>query len=176
MINVYSHSRRLVGARYSPIRQRTTHSRSKASKTFQAREARSDFDEYDRFALATRKPLPPDQGWGRGQRPVINVTWEDAQDFAKWLSEQTGKRYRLPSEAEWEYAARSRGTHEIWAGTSYEDQLGEYAWFRQNSNERTQPVGTRKSNTLEPHGLHVSDHPEVNTVRIRNHEDGAETA
>ena len=65
------------------------------------------FDEYDQFAYATGRPLPGDQGWGRGRRPVINVSWEDATAYAEWLSKMTGKPYRLPSEAEWEYAARA---------------------------------------------------------------------
>ena len=65
------------------------------------------FHEYDRFATAAGRPLPPDQGWGRGRRPVINVSWSDAVAYAKWLSQQTGQSYRLPTEAEWEYAARA---------------------------------------------------------------------
>ncbi len=69
------------------------------------------FDDYDRFADATTGvDRPHDWGWGRGTRPVINVSQEDAKAYAVWLSEQTGKRYRLPSEVEWEYAARSGTT------------------------------------------------------------------
>ena len=56
-----------------------------------------------------RAYTPPDAGWGRGDRPVINVSWEDAQSYVAWLSATTGRRYRLPSEAEWEYAARAGG-------------------------------------------------------------------
>jgi formylglycine-generating enzyme required for sulfatase activity len=63
--------------------------------------------EYDKFAEATGRKKPDDRGWGRGMQPVINVTWEDAVAYAEWLSEQTGEHYRLPCEAEWEYAARA---------------------------------------------------------------------
>jgi hypothetical protein len=64
-------------------------------------------EEYDVFAEATQREKPGDAGWGRGRRPVINVSWDDAVAYAAWLSEQTGRRYRLPTEAEREYAARA---------------------------------------------------------------------
>jgi formylglycine-generating enzyme required for sulfatase activity len=72
------------------------------------------FAEYDRFARATGRRLPYDEGWGRGKRPVINVTWEDAVAYTRWLSAKTGKKYRLPSEAEWEYAARAGSDYSYW--------------------------------------------------------------
>ena len=64
------------------------------------------FEDYDRFASATNRPLPNLIFWNRERRPVTNVSWDDAVEYAEWLSGQTGKRYRLPTEAEWEYAAR----------------------------------------------------------------------
>ena len=74
------------------------------------------FDEYDLFAAATGRDKPNDQGWGRGNRPVINISWDDAIAYAQWLSERTGKPYRLPSEAEWEYATRAgTTTPRFWA-------------------------------------------------------------
>lgn len=64
------------------------------------------FDQFAVFCAATGRKLPSDTGWGRGKRPVINVSWQDAVDFTAWISQKTGKKFRLPSEAEWEYAAR----------------------------------------------------------------------
>lgn len=65
------------------------------------------FDDYDRFARETARELPDDMGWGRGQRPVINVNVYDATNFARWLGRPSGQRFRLPTEMEWEHAARA---------------------------------------------------------------------
>jgi formylglycine-generating enzyme required for sulfatase activity len=79
------------------------------------------FDEWDQCSAAGACGYhPKDQGWGRGDRPVIDVSWEDAQDFVDWLSHKTGKRYRLPSEAEWEYAARAGTDTTFWWGDTAE--------------------------------------------------------
>jgi formylglycine-generating enzyme required for sulfatase activity len=74
------------------------------------------FEQYDAFARATQRELPIDEGWGRGSRPVIHVTWRDAQAFIAWLNQGTGRRYRLPSEAEFEYAMRAGTTSLYWWG------------------------------------------------------------
>ncbi len=68
------------------------------------------FDEYDHFCEVTNRRKPRDQSWGRSRRPVINVSWQDAVAYCEWLAKETGKPYRLPSEAEWEYAARAGTT------------------------------------------------------------------
>ncbi|OHX34104.1 hypothetical protein BJL95_06345 [Methylomonas sp. LWB] len=108
------------------------------------------FVEYDVFAEQTGRAKPEDLGWGRGRRPVINVTWQDAADYAAWLRETTGKPYRLPSEAEWEYACRAGSRGEFFWG----DDAGlakHYAWFDQNAGGTIQEVGLKLAN---PYGLH----------------------
>nr|WP_158651781.1 SUMF1/EgtB/PvdO family nonheme iron enzyme [Marinobacterium profundum] len=78
------------------------------------------FADYDLFAAATGRDLPDDNGWGRGRQPAINVSWSDARAYAQWLADETGQPYRLPSEAEWEYAARAGTQSPYWWG----DELG----------------------------------------------------
>ncbi len=106
------------------------------------------FEEYDRYAIAMGRTLPGDQNWGRGRRPVINVSWKEAKDYADWLSRQTGNRYRLLTESEWEYAALSGAKHDIWPGTSDEKQVGDFAVSRDNSKNRTAPAGGKNPNSL----------------------------
>ncbi len=96
------------------------------------------FAEYDIFAEATGKQKPDDNGWGRDNqravfRAVFNISWDDAVAYATWLSQQTGDQYRLPSEAEWEYAAR--------AGTKTK-----YWWGDDIDKNKANPVGSFKAN------------------------------
>ena len=107
------------------------------------------FDDYDRYARATGQRLPFDESWGRDRQPVINVSWKDARGYVRWLSAQTGKSYRLPSEAEWEYAARSGNVGSYWWTNAYETipancfNCGS-AW----DGARTAPVGQFAANSL----------------------------
>ena len=110
------------------------------------------FVEYDRFAKATGLRLPSDEGWGRDDRPVINVSWKDAEAYARWLSEQTGHRYRLPSESEWEFAARGNTTNAFWwDGVTSTNPANCFDCGSRWDGTRTAPVGSFQANAF---GLH----------------------
>ena len=111
------------------------------------------FAEYDRFCEETGREKPNDRGWGRGKRPVINVSWEEAQAYCEWLSKQTGESYRLLSEAEWEYACRA-GSTTRWSFGDNEEQLGESAWYAANARGKTHPVGEKQPNAWHLHDMH----------------------
>lgn len=148
-------------------------------KAFALSKFEVTFEEYDRYAIAMNRPFPGDQGWGRGRRPVINVSWQDAKDYAVWLSRQTGQQFRLPTESEWEYAARSIAKKEdhIWAGTSREEEVIQYAVYAANSRGRTAPVGAsegRKPNALGLYDMSGNVFEWVEDC-VHNNYDGAPT-
>jgi formylglycine-generating enzyme required for sulfatase activity len=128
------------------------------------------WDEYDLFALAVPRkvkgalPPPADAdatthpttpftdesfGYGKGRQPAISMTHHAAMEYCRWLSQKTGKAYRLPTEAEWEYASRA-GTSTPYSFPEGRQALGEFAWFEENAESRPHPVGQRKPN---PWGL-----------------------
>lgn len=95
--------------------------------------------------------MPDDHGWGRGRRPVINVTWQQARDYALWLSVKTHQSYRLPSEAEWEYAARAGTTSTYWWGDDIGTGRANCRNCAPQISHQTRPVGSYKPN---PWGLY----------------------
>jgi formylglycine-generating enzyme required for sulfatase activity len=108
------------------------------------------FDEWDAcYALFGCDYQPGDMGWGRGRHPVVNVTWDDVQQYVKWLSRQTGKQYRLLSESEWEYSARAGSDKtyywgdDIGRGNASCDGCGS-----QWDNKETAPVGSFPPNAF----------------------------
>jgi len=115
------------------------------AKPFKLGKYPETFAEYDAYAEQTGCKKPDDNGWGREQRPVINVTWQEAVDYAAWLGQVTGKAYGLPSETEWEYACRAGSSDDYFWGSD-ESKAGEHAWFDQNSQDRTHPVGQKQAN------------------------------
>ena len=136
------------------------------------------WDEYDLFAFgmdlerpstaearpaaptgadAITRPTPPygDEsfGYGKGKQPAINMTWHAAMEYCRWLSAKTGKLYRLPTEAEWEYAARA-GTQTAYSFGDDPRALGDYGWTRENSAERPHPVASKKPNAWGLYDMH----------------------
>jgi formylglycine-generating enzyme required for sulfatase activity len=107
------------------------------------------FEQYDRFAVATARQRPNDKDWGRGRQPVINVSWNDAAEYAKWLIVQTGERYRLPSESEWEYAARGGTETSYWWGDELKAAMANFAKSDSRwGGKQTSPVGSFPPNSF----------------------------
>ncbi|MGH1351226.1 MAG: SUMF1/EgtB/PvdO family nonheme iron enzyme [Methyloligellaceae bacterium] len=112
------------------------------------------FEEWD-FSFENKgvPHNPEDQGWGRDRRPVIRVSFDDILYYIAWLSGRTAKNYHLLSEAQWEYACRAGMDTEYHFGDD-EAQLGEYAWYRDNSEDTTHPVGLKKPNQFGLYDMH----------------------
>ncbi len=95
------------------------------------------------------RPTPPyadeSWGWGKDAQPVIGITHYSATKYCEWLSARTGKKYRLPTEAEWEYAARA-GTKTAYGFGDDAASIGDYAWFKANSEEQPHLGGQKKAN------------------------------
>jgi len=122
-------------------------------KSFAIGKTEVTFDEYDYFAEATGRKKSEDKGWGRGNRPAINVSWYNAVAYTKWLSQQTGQKYRLPSESEWEYAARSGSqTKYSWGNEIGRNKANCYGCGSRWDNEKTAPVVS-----FEVSGFDLSD-------------------
>jgi formylglycine-generating enzyme required for sulfatase activity len=98
---------------------------------------------------------PEDNGWGRGNNPVISVSWNDATAYAQWLSRKTGKPYRLPSEAEWEYAARAGTTTAFAFGETLTTDKANFDGSPNGENRaRTTAVGSFPPNAFGLHDMH----------------------
>ena len=98
---------------------------------------------------------PDDSGWGRGNRPVIHVSWEDAQSYVAWLSEVTGHAYRLPTESEWEYAARAgTDTTYSWGNELWSNRANCIGCGSQWDGEMTAPAGLFEANAFGLHDMH----------------------
>jgi formylglycine-generating enzyme required for sulfatase activity len=127
------------------------------AKPFAVGKFEVTFAEWDVCMDAGSCPRTSDENWGRGDRPVINVSWNDAKVYVAWLSRLTGKEYRLLSEAEWEYAARAGTTTRYYWG----DDIGrgnancDYCGSRDYKGKAgTEPVGSFKPNAFGLYDMH----------------------
>ena len=100
-------------------------------------------------------PAPDDQGWGKGTRPVVDVTWDEAKAYADWLSKKTGTHYRLTSEVEWEYAARAGTTTAYSFGATITTEQANFNGGSAGVNrQQTLPVGSFPANAFGLHDMH----------------------
>ncbi len=108
------------------------------------------FDDYDHFCKNTQREPAGDEDWDRGKRPVINISWHDAQNYCLWLSEQTGGSYCLPSEAAWEYACRAGTKTAYYTGVNITLKEANY----DTSIGKTTPVGSYPPNPFGLYDMH----------------------
>jgi len=111
------------------------------------------FAEYDRYCEVKNIKKLKDEGWGRGKRPVIHISWEDASQYATWLSQKLNHTYRLPTENEW-YKACNGDKKSAWYFGNDVSELSEYGWYRKNSDGKTHPVGEKKPNDFGLYDMH----------------------
>jgi formylglycine-generating enzyme required for sulfatase activity len=106
---------------------------------------------------ALTRPTPPyaDEsfGYGKGRQPALSMSQHAAMEYCRWLSQRTGRSYRLPTEAEWEYACRAGGASRYSFGED-EGALAEHAFYRGNADDRPRPVGGRKANAWGLFDMH----------------------
>jgi formylglycine-generating enzyme required for sulfatase activity len=114
-------------------------------RTFQLAKYPVTFEQYDVYARETGRALPDDRGWGRNDHPVIGVSWDSAMSFIAWLNKQGTQHYRLPSESEWEYAARAGGSAEYPEESSVRAAAADSPQDP-DAEERTRPVGAGTAN------------------------------
>jgi len=104
--------------------------------------------QYKAFCTATGKlmPEPPSWGW-QDNHPMVNVDYNDVVSYCSWLGKKYGGNWRLPTEAEWEYAARggNKSVNYIYSGSNDLDEVG---WYEDNAGDSTQAVGCKKPNQL----------------------------
>ena len=114
------------------------------------------FDEFDACVRAQGcRHNPSDKGWGRGRQPVIDVSYEDAKEYADWLSALTSLSYRLPSEAEWEYAARAGSDKRFHTGVDFPSKAGNCSnCGSQWDGKQPAPVGSFKPNAFGLYDAH----------------------
>jgi formylglycine-generating enzyme required for sulfatase activity len=108
------------------------------------------FIEYDHFCTVTRREKPDDRGWDRGKRPVINLSWQDADAYVEWLSSETRQEYRLLSEAEWEYACRAGTTTRYSRGDAINENDANYG----ETVGKTTEVGVYPANPWNLYDMH----------------------
>ena len=109
------------------------------------------FAEWDTcLAAGACSHRPNDQGWGRGRQPVMNVSWDDAQQYLRWLTARTGQQYRLLTEAEWEFAVRAGSNRPYAAGNAINESLANYGAVV----ARTRPVGSYPPNRFGLYDMH----------------------